>query len=402
MAYSSMPIPAEPEPRAVCPRCRRPASVCYCRSVVPIDTRTRVVLLQHPRESNVAIGTARMARLCLTNAELHVGVDWGDSPVLARAQADPTRPAVLLYPGEGARDVTRDPPPGPVTLIVVDGTWTQARQVVARNPVLRALPRYAFTPPAPSEYRIRREPDPAWVSTIEALMHVLGVLEGDPERFRVLLDPFRTMVDMQIACVSVRPRPRPRPKPPRRPFRSRVPVEFRRRAQDLVCVYGDVNAWPYGSLARDTACPDELIQWVAHRPATGESLEVIVAPSHALAPGTCEYTALAREVLAAGCDVETLRARWHAFVRPTDVLCSWGWHSTRLMRAAGAWLPQDRLDVRQAARFYVRSKVGTLENCLERLGAAARPPLGAGRAGRRLGQVVGIAEFFVRLGLSGG
>jgi DTW domain-containing protein len=391
----------EPEPRAVCWRCRRPASACYCRQLTPIPTLTRVVLLQHPHERHVAIGTAHMAQLFLPNAELHLGVDWGESPALARELADPARPAVLLYPGEGARDVARDPPPGPVTLIVVDGTWTQARQVVARNPVLAALPRYTFTPSAPSEYRIRREPDAAYVSTIEALMYVLGVLEGEPERFRAFLAPFRAMVDLQLACVAERRRPRPRPRRPQRPFRSRVPAELRQRVDDLVCVYGEVNAWPYGSKER-ASHPDELIQWLAHRPATGESLEVLVAPSHALAPSTCEYTGLAPGALAAGSDTAALGARWRAFARPTDVVCSWGSSSTRLAQAAGAWLPDARLDLREVARCFARAKVGTLGQCLARLGAAARSPLGAGRAGQRLGQLVGIADHFVRLGRDGG
>src|SRR3954462_9408881 len=96
-------------PRAVCDRCRRPESVCYCRHLTSIATKTRVVLLQHPRERDVPIGTAHMASLCLPNAELHVGVRWGGSSTLARALSDKERPAVLLYPGEGAIDVVRDP-----------------------------------------------------------------------------------------------------------------------------------------------------------------------------------------------------------------------------------------------------------------------------------------------------
>ena len=97
-------------PRPTCPACRRPASVCYCPHVRPLPTRTRVVLLQHPRERDVAIGTARMASLCLPNSELHVGVHWRGSTALARALSDPGRPAALLYPGEGAVDVLAHPP----------------------------------------------------------------------------------------------------------------------------------------------------------------------------------------------------------------------------------------------------------------------------------------------------
>src|SRR6185437_3459769 len=180
----------------------RPEVVCYCRHIQPLQTRTRVVLLQHPRERDVPISTAHMASLCLPDAELHVGVHWRGSAALSRALSDPARPAALLYPGPGAIDVVKSPPPSPVTLVVVDGTWSQTRKLVRENPEIAALPRYAFTPPAPSEYRIRKEPHETYVSTIEALVHVLGALEGEPERYRALLLPFRAMVEVQLAYAT--------------------------------------------------------------------------------------------------------------------------------------------------------------------------------------------------------
>jgi DTW domain-containing protein YfiP len=193
---------APPAPDAV-----GPVAYCWCPHLVSLPTRTRVVLLQHPRERGLAIGTAHMASLCLPNAELHVGTTWGDSPALARALSDPARPAVLLYPGEGAVDLLTHPPDGPVTLVVVDGTWSTARKVVARNPVLSSLPRYAFSPPAPGEYRIRREPTATCVSTLEALVYALGALERDPERFRAMLAPFRAMIDAQLAAEATPAQP---------------------------------------------------------------------------------------------------------------------------------------------------------------------------------------------------
>ena len=199
------------EPRAVCSRCRRAQSVCYCKHLTSIPTRTRIAFLQHTRERGVAIGTARMASLCLPNSELHVGVDWVGSPALARVLGDPERPPALLFPGDDAIDITRDPPIGPITLVVVDGTWRQVKKVVRSNPPLAALPRYAFVPRAPSEYRIRHEPKVTYVSTIEALVHVLGVLEGEPERFEALLTPFRAMVDAQLEYVARAPNYRRRP-----------------------------------------------------------------------------------------------------------------------------------------------------------------------------------------------
>ena len=81
------------------------------------------------------------------------------------------------------RDVLTDPPPHPVTLIVVDGTWSNAKTLVRDSTVLSALPRVAFAAPRPTEYRIRREPRDEYVSTIEALVHVLVSFAPAPQAF---------------------------------------------------------------------------------------------------------------------------------------------------------------------------------------------------------------------------
>jgi DTW domain-containing protein YfiP len=381
------------QPRAVCARCRRPASVCYCAHLSSIETRTRVLLLQHPRERDVAIGTARMASLCLPNAELEVGVDWSESPVLGRALADPARPAILLYPGEGAIDVRAHPPAGPVTLVVVDGTWAQAKTVVRRNPALRALPRYTFVPPAPSEYRIRREPKAAYVSTIEALVHVLGALEGDQARFEALLLPFRAMIDAQIEHAQRLhgARTRHAKKTKRGPS---VPRIFRERFGDLVCVVGEANAWPYRSRERGAVYEDEIVHWVARRVATGETFDFVAAPRHPLAPRTPTYVGLSAERLARGGSFEELLASWR-FLRDDDALCIWGHYGAGLFASQGGALPATRIDLRQVARGYAKHKVGTLEEFLATIDPKPQEPIAEGRAGVR---AAGLARMVARFG----
>jgi len=66
-------------------------------------TRTRVIVLQHPRERDVGIGTARIARLCLPGALLRVGIDFSDDPVVQAALA--SADTHVIYPGPAARDV---------------------------------------------------------------------------------------------------------------------------------------------------------------------------------------------------------------------------------------------------------------------------------------------------------
>ena len=159
--------------RALCSHCRRPTVVCYCSDLTLLPTATNILILQHPRESNVAINTARIAHLCLPNSTLRVGIKFTNDHVVQAMLTDPRRPAVVLYPSDSAHDLATDPPVGPVTLIVLDGTWWQASKLWKLNPTLWDLPKYQVNPKHGSTYRIRAEP----------AEHCLSTLEGTPTTF---------------------------------------------------------------------------------------------------------------------------------------------------------------------------------------------------------------------------
>jgi DTW domain-containing protein YfiP len=185
--------------RPTCLRCLRPEAFCVCADAPPARARTRVVLLQHPREARLAICSARATRLALENAELHRGVVFEDHPRVREVVATPG--AALLFPGEGATaaEALADAPPA--FLVVIDATWAHAERVLRRNPSLAALPRVAVSPARPSGYGdLRREPGPGLLPTIEAVALALGALERDQARFAPMVDAFRTMVARQLAC----------------------------------------------------------------------------------------------------------------------------------------------------------------------------------------------------------
>ena len=289
---------------------------------------------------------------------------------------------------------------GPVTLVVVDGTWSQAKTVVRDNPILQALPRYAFATPEPSQYRIRREPSSEYCSTIEALMHVLGALEGEPARFRALLDPLNAMVDAQLACQAARPLRRSRV--PRAPvqLRDRLPAALRERFSDLVCIAAEANAWPYRNGEKQPAgranaanADADLVHWVAHRPSTGELFDMIAAPEGELSPSTPFHTGLEAAALRAGHARADVIAGFARFVRPTDVLAAWGHFGPNLFVAAGGALPFERVDLRAAAQRLLSRRIGSLEDFAATLGATPNP-LAAGRAGRRLAALAQIVAHW--------
>ena len=46
-----------------CPRCGKAPPLCVCEGVEAIDTRLKIVILQHPQEQDVDLGTARLTAL---------------------------------------------------------------------------------------------------------------------------------------------------------------------------------------------------------------------------------------------------------------------------------------------------------------------------------------------------
>jgi DTW domain-containing protein YfiP len=378
--------------REECARCGRPQAVCYCEAITPVPTRTRVLLLQHPREHGKAVNTARIAALALPSASLHVGVDFSQSAQVNAQLNDPAAPAVILYPSAEARDLETDPPNGPVTLVVIDGTWHQARSLLRKNPHLLKLPHYAFRPQAPSEYQIRREPKPEYVSTIEALACALPFLEGDAQRFSALLEPFRRMVALQVGYASRSTGARKRER--RRNHsstRARLPAEL--LLPSLVCAGGEANAWPTDRSIRAPRHPHELVHWLAVR-LDGERFESIARPRMPLAPSPIVHAQLTERALREGAEIASLVASFEAFSRPDDVLCVWGHYALDLLvRERGVEYTRV-IDIRKVVGDFLKHKPGSLEGLIEERGLAWTS-LGQGRGGARLGMLFAVTRWLV-------
>lgn len=370
--------PTELMPRAVCDGCGRPARVCLCAHVTRMTARTKVIVLQHPREAGVPIGTVRLLELGLAGVERHVGVTFEDDHPARRALAEAGAPPVLLFPGPDARDLREAPPTSPVTLVVIDGTWWQAQKLLKKNPFLATLPRYSLAPDAPSRYRIRKEPASHCVSTIEAIVQALSVLERRDD-LGPLLGPFEALVEHQLAFAreTAARRQRLRPKEKRPP---RFATLLRERRADFLVGYGEANAWPRGTPLGATP---EIVHWAAERPATGERFEAFVAPRRDFAPTFTHHTGIERGRVERGESFASFSERWAQFLRPTDLLCGWGHYGSELLRVEGAPVP-DRVDLRRVALDLLKGRPGDVVRCAAVLGETLDAPWVEGRTGLRL------------------
>lgn len=170
-------------PRLACLRCERPARTCLCAALpLPVAVRTALLILQHPAEAGHAKNTTAFLTLGLAPAARRLRGEVFD-PALA------TPGTALLYPGEPAQA----PPPGLRQLIVLDGSWRQSRRLLAANSWLAGLPRVSL-PEQPSRYALRRAHRAGQLSTLEAGLHALALLEGQPQRFEPLWAAFDDFV----------------------------------------------------------------------------------------------------------------------------------------------------------------------------------------------------------------
>ena len=381
------------EPRPCCPRCWRPLGVCVCARISVLPTRTRILLLQHARERRVGIGTARMAHLALPGSVLRVGIDFSADPAVRAALAEPD--THVLFPGPAARPIEELPRDRAINLVVLDGTWWQARKLLRLNPAVAALPRVAFRPSHPSGYLIRRQPADFCLSTIEALAEVLTALEPDGARFQRLLDPFAAMVERQRRFETEvgAQRHRRRSDDPRS-ARARLAARLRADWPRLVCVQGEANGWPRTHPARQDP---EIIQWQAHRPATGETFQSIIAPRRPLAPFTPAHIELSAEQLRTGESVADWHRRWRAFVRDDDQLVVWSCFHHDLARREQLPLPlATPFDLRPAATRVLQQRLRKVADCLPPPSTSPAPLSLPGRCGHRLAALVAAVTAFSR------
>jgi DTW domain-containing protein YfiP len=362
--------------------CRRPSSVCYCAHLLPLQTRLRVVFLQHPREARVPISTARMAHLMLLNSELHKGVSFESHPRVQELVDDPG--AALLFPGEGAQD-PRDIDAGSVrTLVVLDGTWPQARKVLKQNPILDRLRRIGLVPAQPGNYRIRRPPAPDCLATIEAVSSALGALERAPERFGEMLAAFTFMVDRQIALAAARTGP-PRHKT-RTARQVRAYEELRDQLSRAVAIHVEVNGYPRADHVPDAP---ELVHLVAQRLATGETFQAVVAPRRTLAPNVPHHIGLEATRVLAGETLARALERWDMFARTGDVLCGWGSFARTVLEAAES-AKRTWLDLRLLVARRQQKSPGDPSSAAQMLGAGPVGCAAPGRAGRTVTELAQI------------
>ncbi|XP_010876422.1 DTW domain-containing protein 2 [Esox lucius] len=202
--------------RPTCLRCCRPQKVCLCPflPVHPLEVSTCLYIVQHPAEESRALRTVPLLAACLPpgKCKVLVGRRFNEerNPELAAVCRDSG--TLILYPGPDARnleelvqnqdqDLVGDQDIKTVgrNVIIIDGTWSQAKDMFLRNALLHQPKQVQLSrSDQTSQYVIRSQPSNICLSTLECAAVTLSIIEKNEAIQEVLLKPLQALCSFQL------------------------------------------------------------------------------------------------------------------------------------------------------------------------------------------------------------
>jgi DTW domain-containing protein YfiP len=156
--------------RGHCARCLLQFEICVCTALPKVAAQTEIILIRHVTELLLTSNTGRFAALSLPNSRV-LGYGGGET-----FDASPLEGAgtALLYCSGSPRSLSFVPK----RLVVLDGSFRQARRMYKRVAALRELPEFTLPAPRITPTRLRKPPQAGGMSTIEAIAAALSAIEG--------------------------------------------------------------------------------------------------------------------------------------------------------------------------------------------------------------------------------
>ena len=199
-----------PNEHASCTVCRLRGDECVCAHAPHLCLSTRLIVIMHAKEWRRSTNTGHLARLAVKDGavRLHGLLNQSVSSAGIDARSAST---LVLFPGRGAEPLTPQfiaTLARPLTLLVPDGNWNQAKKMMGRVPMLGAAQPVRLIGPTLDLECSRRNRCGCGerMSTFQAIAQALGVLEGR-ETEDHLMRFFRHVLE-RMAQVSMRQRRR--------------------------------------------------------------------------------------------------------------------------------------------------------------------------------------------------
>jgi len=183
--------------RAMCPNCEFILARCLCDTLRPIKNNTHLIILQHPSETKHALNTVVLMKKSFQNMTLLIGEDFSDNDVLNSLISANKNSIALLFPTEKSSILNSKSSKQITHLILIDGTWKKAHKIFMASKNLHLLQSFKLETSQTSQYKIRSSKLEHSLSTLEASVIALNILENMTET-KSLEESFRKMIEFQI------------------------------------------------------------------------------------------------------------------------------------------------------------------------------------------------------------
>ncbi|MFT5524019.1 MAG: DTW domain-containing protein YfiP [Pirellulaceae bacterium] len=369
-----------------CFECFRPRQLCFCDHIPTVENKTDLLILQHARERFHPFNTARIVHKALTSSELLIA----HTPEFTKMQL-PLNPKVgLLFPSDSALLLEElSPAERPEQVVVIDGTWHHAKTIFRDVPVLQQLTQYRLAPVKPGNYRIRREPTETALSTLEAVVAMLRILEPETSNLDSLLSAFNKMVDDQLAHPNCRDEWRRR-KARNRPF-QKIPRALTSSPSNVVVAYAETTP----RLTNETKGAKRPVYWLAQRLSSGESFRSAIRPDIQLEPSICDHYELPETFFNDAIAPADFARKWESFLRPDDVLVVYYKGTLQLLKNIGVKTGASVILKTVCRNLGLRGY--SIEDLCNSNNILTPTALHPGRAGRRLALAIALVQQLPKL-----
>lgn len=164
--------------RPICQQCGYILQRCICDLLIPsIDNKIHIIVVRDKSEVHHAKNTASLLPLVLENVSIYDGSIEQLKQILTNEQL---AQAALLYPDDSALLLESAPAKTLEhlkSLIVLDGSWKKAYKIYQSLPALHSLAKVSFASPMKTRYKIRATNLEHSLSTFEATVLALNLLE---------------------------------------------------------------------------------------------------------------------------------------------------------------------------------------------------------------------------------
>ena len=167
-----------------------------CSHITPIETKTRFVILMHPKEfRKTKNGTGHFTNLSLKNSKLYVGIDFTKHEAINEIIENPQNLCYVLYPSNKSINLNTQSLESHnknIVIFSIDSTWPCSRAMLKASPNIDGLQKVSFTHTKVSGFNFKVQPKDYCLSTMESTHCLLELLntQGTEQIEKTDLDNF--------------------------------------------------------------------------------------------------------------------------------------------------------------------------------------------------------------------